>query len=379
MVNNQKYDVAIVGGGLAGLCLAIQCAEQKLNVVLYEKEEYPFHKVCGEYISLESWNFLERIGLNLSSLNLPLIKKLKLSDCSGKTYSFNLPLGGFGISRYFLDNSLFQLAIAKGVKVYTNTRVNDIKYANNDFVVTSTVGSVAAKVVTGAFGKRSNLDIKWNRQFIKQKPNALNNYVGIKYHIKYNHPVDEIVLHNFYNGYCGMSKIEEDKSCLCYLTTAENLKSARNSIKEMEKKTLFKNPEIESIFERAEFLYKEPIAISQVSFSKKNQVENNVILTGDAAGMISPLCGNGMSMAMNASKIAFEEIKIFLSNEVSRQEMEKGYTAKWQKEFSTRLLVGRNVQRLFGGTFTTSVFLKVMQIFPGLATSIIKTTHGKPF
>src|SRR4051795_5616504 len=91
------YDIAIIGGGLAGLCLAIQCANKHYNVILFEKEEYPFHKVCGEYISLESRDFIERLGVQLEEINLPVIKTLNISDAGGKMYSFNLPLGGFGI------------------------------------------------------------------------------------------------------------------------------------------------------------------------------------------------------------------------------------------------------------------------------------------
>ena len=379
MSNIELYDVAIIGGGLAGLSLAIQCAEQQLQVVLFEKEDYPFHKVCGEYISLESWDFLCRIGLQITDFNLPVIKMLKLSDCSGRTYPFKLPLGGFGISRYLLDNALYKIAIKKGVRVYTNTRVNNIEYTQDKFTVTTNNEIIKAKIAAGCFGKRSNIDIKWNRDFIKQKPNALNNYIGIKYHIRHNHAKEEIALHNFYNGYCGMSKIENDKSCLCYLTTADNLRSAGNSIKEMENRVLFKNPEIEAIFNRADFLYKEPIAISQVSFSKKKQVENHVLLLGDAAGMISPLCGNGMSMALHSSELAYSVITDFFDQKYSREEMERKYIGLWQKNFSSRLFIGRNVQRLFGGNLSTSLFLKAMNAFPPVATAVIKSTHGTSF
>jgi len=55
------YDIAIIGGGLAGLSLAILAADASYKVALVEKENYPFHKVCGEYISLESYNFLMRL------------------------------------------------------------------------------------------------------------------------------------------------------------------------------------------------------------------------------------------------------------------------------------------------------------------------------
>lgn len=373
------YDVAIIGGGLAGLCLAIQCADNHRSVILCEKEEYPFHKVCGEYISLESWSFLQKAGAKLGELNLPIIKTLQLSDAGGNAYTFNLPLGGFGVSRYFLDNILFKAALSKGVEVCTNTKVNSVEYNDDHFVITSAEKTARAKVTAGTFGKRSNLDIKWNRSFTRQKPNSLNNYIGIKYHIRYSHNPDHIYLHNFYNGYCGLSKIEDGKSCLCYLTTAENLRNNGNSIYELQKNILYKNPKLKEIFTSATFLYDQPLAISQVSFNKKSQVENHVLMLGDAAGMISPLCGNGMSMAMHSAKLAFQQIQQFLPGNITRTQMEDFYTKTWLNSFSNRLWMGRNVQRLFGGNFSTSVFLKSMSLFPSIAKHIIESTHGKPF
>ena len=67
---NQHYDVAIVGGGLAGLTLSIQCADAGYKTILFEKEQYPFHKVCGEYISYESWDFLQDLGVDLDAMNV---------------------------------------------------------------------------------------------------------------------------------------------------------------------------------------------------------------------------------------------------------------------------------------------------------------------
>src|SRR4051794_34370902 len=129
------YDVAIIGGGLAGLTLSIQCADAGYNTILFEKETYPFHKVCGEYISLESYAFLESLGLKLKKFDLPFIKKLQLTDVAGQLYEFDLDLGGFGISRYTLDNALYEIAKTKGVYVVTGTKVVDINFENNIFTI----------------------------------------------------------------------------------------------------------------------------------------------------------------------------------------------------------------------------------------------------
>lgn len=379
MNEQDLYDVAIIGGGLAGLSLAIQSADYGLKVILFEKEVYPFHKVCGEYISLESWNFLQRMGIDLQQLRLPIIKTLELSDAGGSSYQFHLPLGGFGISRFTLDNSLYTIALQKGVRVETNSKVNDAIFNNDQFTITSSTVSVKAKIAAGAFGKRSNIDVKWKRSFTVQKPGALNNYIGIKYHINYSHDPTHIGLHNFHDGYCGLSRIEDDKSCLCYLTTAANLRSCHNSIAELEERVLYKNPRLKDIFSKASFLYEQPIAISQISFEKKLQVENHALMLGDAAGMISPLCGNGMSMALHSSKLAFETLSKFLTGDFSRQQMEEEYTLKWKNQFSKRLWVGRTVQRIFGGNTSTSLFFKAMHSLPFLSDMVIRSTHGKPF
>src|SRR5258706_13989761 len=120
MSNDNIYDIAITGGGLAGLALSIQAAKKGYRVILLEKEKYPFHRVCGEYISLESWDFLEELGVDLHELGVSTIKKLQVSSQNGKILHQDLPLGGFGISRYKLDHELAKLALSSGVELKEN-------------------------------------------------------------------------------------------------------------------------------------------------------------------------------------------------------------------------------------------------------------------
>jgi len=371
--------VSIIGGGLAGLSLSILLARSGYKVILFEKEKYPFHKVCGEYISMESWNFIESLGLNLSELNLPIIKNLIVSSPDGNFLKTKLDLGGFGISRYFLDNELKEIAIKNGVIIYEQTKVNEVVFRDEIFTVKYNGGEINSLIVAGTFGKRSNLDVKWQRSFIKQKPGKLNNYTGVKYHIKTEFPFDTIALHNFKNGYCGISKIENDKYCLCYLTSAQNLKENNNSIKEMERNVLYKNPFLKKIFSESEFLFSEPVTISQLSFDKKSQVEDHVILLGDAAGMITPLCGNGMSMAFHSAKIAFESINSFLAQNIDREKMELQYVLQWQRLFKKRLRNGRFIQKLFGKERSTDIFIRIIKHFPFVVRRMIKMTRGKEF
>jgi menaquinone-9 beta-reductase len=376
MNNGSLYDVAIAGGGLAGLSAAILLAKKGYSVVLFEKEKYPFHKVCGEYISLESREFLMSLGLRLDDWNLPVITQLSVTSPDGTELQQRLPLGGFGISRFKIDKELKNIAIKNHVELHSDTRVQEIQFNNNSFIISTDRGEWRSVACCSATGKRSNLDVKWKRRFTQQKPNALNNFIGVKYHALLVHPRTLISLHNFKNGYCGISPIEENKTCICYLTNAANLRSNGNDIRKMEENILFRNVFVKEAFENAAMIYDRPLTISQISFEKKEQVVDHVLMLGDSAGMITPLCGNGMSMALSGSRIAASLITKFLSGEMSRTEMEHRYKIEWNNSFGRRLFTGRVIQSLFGREWITNKTIGVLKHFPRLVSGIIRQTHG---
>jgi len=379
MNSSNTYDVVIIGGGIAGLSLAILLGRQHYKVLVLEKESYPKHKVCGEYVSMESKPFLESLGLAIDDMQLPVINKLQVTDTRGNEVNADLPQGGFGISRYKLDAALAELAQQAGATLLTKTKAEDVQWENGSFTVKAKSETYAARVVCGTWGKRSNIDVKWQRPFIKEQNRMLNNYIAVKYHINYPWPDDLIGLHNFKNGYCGISKIEDGRTCLCYITTATNLQKSGNDIKRLEEETVKQNLWLKKIFSEAEFLYELPLVISQISFEKKEQVEEHVLLLGDAAGSITPLCGNGMSMALRAAKISGGLIDEFLKDTISRETMEKTYITQWSTVFSKRLSMGRFIQSNFGKDRVTSAFLRVANALHFVKRALIKGTSGKVF
>lgn len=377
---NKIYDCAIIGGGLAGLCLAIQLADEGINVVLFEKNEYPFHKVCGEYISMESWDFLIRLGLPLDSYNLPKINKLGISSERGFMLNQDLEMGGFGISRYSLDNYLYQLAIEKNVTILQNCKVNSVNPVSDNFQeIDTTYGKFSSIIVCGSYGKYTPSFIHKNETYLTPDNRKGSNYIGVKYHIKSDLAADHIELHNFKNGYCGISKVDQGWHCLCYLTTAENLQNNGKDIKTMEEKVLFKNPFLKHYFTKSEFISTNPLVISNIQFHKKQTDVGNVFLLGDAAGSITPLCGNGMSMGMRASKLLATELIKYFEKRSSIQEVSAAYKKSWNEAFHTRITAGYYLQNLFGKRNTTHFALKLLDKSPVLMRKLISLTHGDKF
>ncbi len=366
--------VAIVGGGLSGLVLANCLADAQIQCTVFERKKFPFHRVCGEYISNETAPFLTKRGLFPSPFLPPQIKQLQLTSVNGKSATIALDLGGFGISRYSFDHFLYLKAKAKGVEFYLETEVDAIQFDENEFQIVTNQKSFSSDVVVGAFGKRSKLDVSLSRNFIKKR----SPYVGVKYHIKTNHQHDLIALHNFKNGYCGISNIEEGKTTLCYLTHRNNLREAKN-VKEMEEHILFRNPFIKEIFRNAVFLFERPETINEISFETKAPVENHILMCGDSAGMITPLCGNGMAMAIHAAKIASDLIQSFCEGKISRGQLEDQYAHQWSAQFENRLRSGRLIQNLFGSEGASNAAVNLARYAQPVANFLIAKTHGAEF
>jgi menaquinone-9 beta-reductase len=367
--------IAIIGGGLAGLVSAISLARQGLAVTLLEKKSYPFHRVCGEYVSNEVLPFLRSIGADPAVLNPASISRFMLTSPKGNVLQTPLDLGGFGVSRYTLDQHLCQLAQDAGVQVRQHTTVQDVRFADNRFTLQLLgSGPLQADVVLGTYGKRSALDRQLNRSFFSQR----SPYVGIKYHLRYDMPRDLIALHNFADGYAGISAIEDGRYCFCYLTTRDNLRR-HGTIPAMEQAVLQQNPHLRRIFAEAEFLYEQPEVINEISFATKTCVENHMLLCGDAAGMITPLCGNGMAMAIHGGKLAAEQVLRYATGQCDRDGMENGYIQAWRRQFARRLQVGRTVQRLFGHPLLSEVAVGTLRHLPAGVRLIMRQTHGQPF
>jgi flavin-dependent dehydrogenase len=367
-------DVVIIGGGLAGLTSAIHLSKSGLKVTLIEKNEYPKHKVCGEYISNEVLPYFQWLNLDVSDLKPSIISKMEFSTAKGKNISGDLPLGGFGISRYELDYYLCQKAIKNGCQIVHDT-VTNIQFIDDEFhISTSNNVELKSRIVLGAFGKRSNIDLKLNRDFIQKN----SPWLAVKAHYSGNFPNDLVGLHNFKGGYCGVSKVESNKINICYLADYDTFKQYKN-IEEFQSKIVCKNPHLKVIFENCKLLFEKPITISQISFEKKNTIENHILMIGDTAGLIHPLCGNGMAMAIHSAKIVSELIIEYLDNKISsRKELEAKYTREWNTNFKSRLATGRFLSKILRMENLAGFLMQLLAIFPFLLPKIIKKTHGKP-
>lgn len=374
MNQSKIQDVLIIGGGLAGLCNAIELARAGLKVLLVEKKAYPFHKVCGEYVSMEVLDYLKSLGFDPFEHGAKSMERFELSSIKGKSVFTDLPLGGFSLSRHQFDLELYHLGLKEGAVFQLEDEVQQVEYSNQLYQVQTKKGkSYQAKLVIGAQGKRSVLDKNMDRSFFKEQ----SAYSGIKCHYKGEFPEDLVALHNFKGGYCGLSQVETGHVNVCYLVKTSKIKEY-GGIDKMEKALLSQNPHLHPVFHQWQPVFEKKLAISQVYFKTKSTVEKGVLMSGDAAGMIYPLAGNGMAMAIHSAKLLSEAIKSYFKGDLDRSSLEQAYQKNWQKEFNSRIRMGRLFQQFFGSPLVSSTAVGGLKLFPFLKKSVIRMTHGKP-
>jgi flavin-dependent dehydrogenase len=367
-------NIVIIGGGLAGLISSIQLIRAGIPCTVIEKKSYPFHRVCGEYISNEALPFLKTSGLYPKEMILPQIKIFEFSSVSGRACKLPLDLGGFGISRYAFDDFLYRIAKKEGVGFKLNTEATAITFNADGFYIETRFEQFKSDLVIGAFGKRSKIDIQQNRRFIQKR----SPYVGVKYHIRSNHPNEVISLHNFSGGYCGVSNVEEGVTNLCYLSRRDNVRQY-GDIQQMERAVLCRNPILQNIFNHSSFIFNKPEVINEISFATKSPVENHILMAGDAAGMITPVCGNGMAIAIHSAKILSELVIQYCTGKINREVLEQHYRLAWSRQFKRRLWFGRNIQHLFGNASFSNAGVNLALYSKPLASLIVSRTHGQSF
>jgi flavin-dependent dehydrogenase len=368
----MRYDLGIIGGGVAGLSLSILAAEKGFRVVLFEKETYPFPRVCGEYISKESLPFLKRLGIQTETY--PSIEFLQITSQSGFKLEMPLDLGAIGISRYTLDMLLYERAKQLGVVLCTNTLVENCIDHLDHTIIKSNSGNYEVEICVGAFGKRSQLDRVLSRSNILRK----KNFVGVKYHLDTEAARDTIFLHNFKGGYAGFSAVENNRFCFCYMVDSQVLKKEGGKIDRLEDNVLSRNPYIHLLLKNADILPDYPITISQIEFGKKPKFMQRMLVIGDAAGTIAPLSGNGMSMAFRAASLLMPLLETYFINRDYRA-LDHAFDLQWNQAFATRIWLGNRLQQVLGNPQLTDGALKLLNQFKPLAQKLVSYTHGNPF
>lgn len=381
----RVWDAAVIGGGPAGCSAAIRLAGQGMRVILLEAKTYPHDKMCGEFLSPECHGLLARLDMTerIQRLNPVAITHTRLTAPDGALWEAPLPGQAIGISRRVLDAALAEWAEAAGVMVFQGIMVRAVtgNFADGFSLETAgrsgTVVPLTARTVIAAHGKRGALDRAMNRAFIAQK----QPFVAIKAHFHGPAIPGRVELHTFPGGYCGLSEIEGDARVVCFLAEERVFQAQdggmHGGVDAFVTWMASQNPRLGAWLKEAERIHPRWISIAQVPFVDKPAMEGDVLMAGDSAGLIVPLAGNGISMALEGGMLAADQLGRWLRGDLPADDLRREYPAAWRQRFSGRLRLGRMLQPLMLRPKTAGLALRLLNRLPGLGAALVAGTRGK--
>jgi flavin-dependent dehydrogenase len=240
------------------------------------------------------------------------------------------------------------------------------------FVVETDQGPVRARVVVGAFGRRSGLDTALGRRTsLIESP-----YVAYKQH--YMHPEfpARIEVHAFEGGYCGVSPVEDGRVNVCFIAHKRLLAQAGGRLDRLIAESLFTNPRL-----RARVSSMRPVpgtlrAVSRPSLAARGKFDRDICMAGDAAGMIAPLCGDGMAMALRGASLATRLLDGFLCGKLSAGKVKLLYESAWNDSFAARLAIGRLAHAVAFSPSLADLAVGQCNAHPRLGQWLVEHTRG---
>ncbi len=393
-IQNSKSKILIVGAGPAGASLAIRLAKKNFDITLVEREKFPRHKLCGEFISPECLSHFKELGVfgEMISAGGERITETVFYEPGGNSVSvpskwFGGDLqGALGLSRAEMDFRLLEKAKEAGAEVLEEyaaigllsskegnirglrfrTVNGNLKEITADLIIDATGRArVIAKLADKNFltqrrqNNSSNYQVPTtdhkkearvnrvrttnNEQIQNPKSKIQNRFVGFKAHLEnvnLSRGVCEIYF--FRGGYGGLSHVENNFANHCFLIRAEVVKQCGGDAERIVKEVIFQNKRAFQTMKDAAPV-SEWLAVSVDGFGGKNlNPAKNIFAVGDASAFIDPFTGSGMLMAFEGAEILAEVIaENYLSPERITEKYQLRHAAKFRKRLRVSALLRR--------------------------------------
>lgn len=304
--------ITVIGGGLAGLSLALALQRRGVPVTLCEAGRYPRAKVCGEFIA--GLDDATSRALDLAPL-LEAQRQHHVASWHGRDglmFRHRLLRPAIGVSRQSLDTRLADEFRAAGGDLRERTRVE------------RNAPSPGTVVACG-------------------RPRRAGGWFGLKLHVRHL-PLDaDLELHLGHHAYVGLAGVEDGRVNVC------GLFAPRPGGGGPPDAALDRSLRMSGLTRLADRLANAVIcedaraAVAGVHFGYTQNHAASVLALGDAFAAIPPFTGHGMAMALQSAAIALDPLLAWSHGDAEWAATTRRVRRQLHRKFALRLALAQTL------------------------------------
>jgi len=373
-MNNNNFDVIVMGGGPAGSSVAGMLAREGRSVILFEKEVFPRHHI-GESLMTDTYWTFRRLGLLEKLKESPFVRKysVQFANAAGKEsrpfYFFEAvhheSAVTWQVTRAQFDHLLINHAVDQGAVVHQGVLVKQVLFEGDHAVGVEvqmqdgTREKFFANVVVDATGQSAMLSNKfrWRVRDPQLKKAVLYSYFKGAHREPDLNGGATLVLRTEpgSGGWFWYIPLENDITSIGIVADPEYLLKGRGQ--DLAKIFHEEIEKCEAVRRRAapgtrvDKIY----SILDYSYRSKHNAGNGFIIIGDAYGFLDPIYSSGVLLALKMAELAADAIHDAFNHDDFSAERLGQYQAKLDRGIES---MRKLVYAFYNEGFSFSGFLR---------------------
>ena len=295
----MDIEVAIVGGGVAGLSCLNALLDRNIPASLFEAGTIGSPKMCGEFVAplaaiqLKNWQ--------INSLNPIRQAKFLVKNVN---FRVNFKVPAAAISRKDAELCLAERAKSLGGLIRENVNIQTVKISTDDspHIITFTDGEkISAKILVLATGKYNRAESNFPIKPV---------YYGVKMHLPSIMEANTLHMFSVANAYLGIVPLNQTTSnsaCLMRKELVDSIGSVELAIQSI----IDNDQQLKAIFSQFEIAKLISLQGQVAEFGLKSVPEGkNIYWIGDALSSFHPAIGSGFANSISTAVLAAECIAI---------------------------------------------------------------------
>jgi len=272
----ERTGVLVIGGGPAGLAVAIAARMKGFDVTVADGATFPIDKACGEGLMPSTMAALRELGVAICPGDGQVFRGIRFVDAATSVAASFSGASGFGVRRTVLHQKMVERAQECGITLLWNTPVAGL--SSDGAILGGRL--MTARWIIGADGTHSRV-----RRWIGLDADERQ---GIRFaqrrHFRVKAWTDCMEIHWGQTAQAYVTPLSNDETCVA-LISCDPLMRLKDAWREF--------PKLANYLRHAEPSSSERGAVT-VTRSLSQVYRGNIALTGDASGSVDAITGEGL-------------------------------------------------------------------------------------